>query len=44
VRAYTRAWNCGAGDVYGNPAAGLRARGPERAVTVAGGAGSGAGP
>ena len=37
VRAYTQAWNFGADYVYGNPAAGLRAAGPERVVTVAGG-------
>jgi thioredoxin reductase (NADPH) len=36
-RAYTQAWNFGAEYVYGNPAAGLRAQGPERVVTVAGG-------
>ena len=38
VRAYTQAWNFGADYVYGNPATGLRAQGPEREVTVAGGA------
>src|SRR5262249_57911625 len=38
VRAYTQAWNFGAEYVYGNPATGLRAQGPERVVTV--GAGS----
>ena len=37
VRAYTQAWNFGAEYVYGNPAAGLRAQGRERVVTVAGG-------
>ena len=37
VRAYTQAWNFGADYVYGNPATGLRAQGPERVVTVAGG-------
>ena len=37
VRAYTQAWNFGAEYVYGNPAAGLRARGRERVVTIAGG-------
>ena len=37
VRAYTQAWNFGAEYVYGNPAIGLRARGPERVVTVRGG-------
>ena len=37
VRAYTQAWNFGAEYVYGNPATGLRARGPERMVSVAGG-------
>jgi thioredoxin reductase (NADPH) len=37
VRAYTQAWNFGAEYVYGNPATGLRARGPERVVSVAGG-------
>jgi thioredoxin reductase (NADPH) len=37
VRAYTQAWNFGAEYVYGNPATGLRARGHERVVTVAGG-------
>jgi thioredoxin reductase (NADPH) len=37
VRAYTQAWNFGAEYVYGNPATGLRAEGPERVVTVAGG-------
>jgi thioredoxin reductase (NADPH) len=37
VRAYTQAWNFGAEYVYGNPATGLRARGRERVVTVAGG-------
>jgi thioredoxin reductase (NADPH) len=37
VRAYTQAWNFGAEYVYGNPATGLRARGRERIVTVAGG-------
>jgi thioredoxin reductase (NADPH) len=36
-RAYTQAWNFGAEYVYGNPATGLRARGPERVVTVGGG-------
>ena len=38
VRAYTQAWNFGAEYVYGNPATGLRVQGPERVVTVAGGA------
>jgi thioredoxin reductase (NADPH) len=37
VRAYTQAWNFGTEYVYGNPATGLRAQGPERVVTVAGG-------
>jgi thioredoxin reductase (NADPH) len=37
VRAYTQASNFGADYVYGNPATGLRAQGPERVVTVAGG-------
>ena len=37
VRAYTQAWNFGADYVYGNLATGLRAEGPERVVTVAGG-------
>jgi thioredoxin reductase (NADPH) len=37
VRAYTQAWNFGADYVYGNPATGLRVRGPECVVTVAGG-------
>jgi thioredoxin reductase (NADPH) len=37
VRAYTQAWNFGAEYVYGNPATGLRGRGRERVVTVAGG-------
>src|SRR4029077_2472007 len=37
VRAYTQAWNFGAEYVYGSPATGLRARGRERIVTVAGG-------
>jgi len=37
VRAYTQAWNFGAEYVYGNPATGLRAQGPERVVTVGGG-------
>src|SRR5262249_58654821 len=37
VRAYTQAWNFGADYVYGNPATGLRAQGPERVVTVGGG-------
>jgi thioredoxin reductase (NADPH) len=37
VRAYTQAWNFGAEYVYGNPATDLRARGPERVVSVAGG-------
>ena len=37
LRAYTQAWNFGADYVYGNPATGLRAQGPERVVTVAGG-------
>jgi thioredoxin reductase (NADPH) len=35
VRAYTQAWNFGAEYVYGNPATGLRVKGPERVVTVA---------
>jgi thioredoxin reductase (NADPH) len=37
LRAYTQAWNFGVDYVYGNPATGLRVRGPERVVTVAGG-------
>jgi thioredoxin reductase (NADPH) len=37
VRAYTQAWNFGADYVYGNPATGLRARGSERVVEIAGG-------
>src|SRR5262249_13622264 len=37
VRAYTQAWNFGAEYVYGNPATGLQARGPERVVAVGGG-------
>jgi thioredoxin reductase (NADPH) len=37
VRAYTQAWNFGAEYVYGNPATGLRVKGPERVVTVADG-------
>ena len=37
VRAYTQAWNFGAEYVYGNPATALRAEGPQRVVTVAGG-------
>lgn len=37
VRAYTQAWNFGAEYVYGHPAAGLRAQGRERVVTIAGG-------
>jgi thioredoxin reductase (NADPH) len=37
VRAYTQAWNFGAEYVYGNPATGLRAEGPERVVTIADG-------
>ena len=37
LRAYTQAWNFGADYVYGSPATGLRAQGPERVVTVAGG-------
>src|SRR5262249_7648034 len=37
VRAYTQAWYFGAEYVYGNPATGLRAEGPERVVTVVGG-------
>ena len=38
LRAYTQAWNFGADYVYGHHATGLRAQGPERVVTVAGGA------
>jgi thioredoxin reductase (NADPH) len=38
VRAYTQAWNFGVDYVYGNPATGLHARGPERVVEIAGGA------
>jgi thioredoxin reductase (NADPH) len=37
VRAYTQAWNFGAEYVYGAEATGLRARGGERVVTLAGG-------
>jgi thioredoxin reductase (NADPH) len=37
LRAYTQAWNFGAEYVYGNPATSLRAEGPERVVTIAGG-------
>jgi thioredoxin reductase (NADPH) len=37
LRAYTQAWNFGAEYVYGNPATGLRTRGLERLVTIAGG-------
>src|SRR5262249_53863580 len=39
VRAYTQAWNFGAEYVYGNPATGLQAQGPERAGGVGGGSG-----
>src|SRR5215475_2692860 len=37
VRAYMQAWYFGAEYIYGNQATGLRAEGPERMVTVAGG-------
>jgi thioredoxin reductase (NADPH) len=37
VRAYLQAWNFGAEYVYGNPATGLRADGPELMVTMADG-------
>ena len=37
LRAYTQAWNFGVDYIYGNPATGLRVRGPERVVAVAGG-------
>jgi thioredoxin reductase (NADPH) len=37
LRAYTQAWNFGADYVYGNPATGLRIRGPERVIGMASG-------
>jgi thioredoxin reductase (NADPH) len=37
VRAYTQAWYFGAEYIYGSPATGLRTRGAERVVTLAGG-------